>query len=357
MPDSNALRAAALWSWFVALCPQRQLGQPLGELQPVSGDASFRRYFRGETSRGTWILVDAPPAREDCRPFLAVQALLKQGGVQVPAVVGADLQQGFMCLQDFGSELLWPALAAAQGQQDSAVATGLYRRACDQLLLIQRCDASRLPPYDAALLQREVLLFRDWLCQGILELALGAAEQRLLDAVFAQLVQAALEQPTVFVHRDYHSRNLMQLTAGLGVIDFQDAVRGPFSYDLVSLLKDCYIAWPAAQVEQWALDYLARARDAGVVAGLDEQRFLQDFHLMGAQRHLKAAGIFCRLWLRDGKPGYLQDIPRTLGYLAALPAASGPVAEFGPWLQQRVLPGLEQRLQQVLSESARSPTP
>jgi aminoglycoside/choline kinase family phosphotransferase len=348
MSDMNALRGAALWSWFVALCPQHGLGEALGELEPVSGDASFRRYFRGRTPQGSWILVDAPPEREDSRPFLQVQARLAAAGVRVPGVVAADLQQGFMCLEDFGGQLLWPALDAAQQAGDKAAAGRLYGQACAELLKLQLSPAAGLPAYDAALLRREVLLFRDWLCAGILGLQLGAADTALLDAVFDELIQAALAQPQVCVHRDYHSRNLMLLDSGLGVIDFQDAVQGPFSYDLVSLLKDCYIAWPASQVEQWALQYLQQAQTAGLVPAYEPARFLRDFHLMGAQRHLKAAGIFCRLWLRDGKPGYLQDIPRTLGYIAALPAQQGLLGDFGDWLQQRVLPGLEQRLQQAL---------
>ncbi len=350
MSDTNTLRRAALWSWFLSLCPQHELGEALGSIQDVSGDASFRRYFRGVTDRGSWILVDAPPDKEDSRPFLAVQASLQQGGVQVPRVVAADLQQGFMCLQDFGSTLLWPVLEAARLQQDHATAAALYGQAGDELLKIQRCSAQTLPPYDEALLQREVLLFRDWLCQGLLGLELAADERRLLDALFALLIRAALAQPQVFVHRDWHSRNLMVLDSGLGVIDFQDAVHGPFSYDLVSLLKDCYIAWPAASVEQWAVDYLARAHDARIVPAWAERDFLRSFHLMGVQRHLKAAGIFCRLWLRDGKPGYLQEIARTLAYITSLPADHGLSGEFTDWLQQRVLPQLQPAITQSLRQ-------
>jgi aminoglycoside/choline kinase family phosphotransferase len=352
MADSNALRRAALWSWFVSLCPQYKLGEPLGGIQEVSGDASFRRYFRGRTTSGTWVLVDAPPDKEDSRPFLAVQASLFRAGVRVPKVLAADLQQGFMCLEDFGSDLLWPALEQARLRQDTAAAATLYRQAFDELLKIQLCPAQELPPYNEALLQREVLLFQDWLCEGILGLQLGVEDRKLLAAVFAQLVQSALDQPRVYVHRDYHSRNLMLLDAGLGVIDFQDAVHGPFSYDLVSLLKDCYITWPAATVESWALEYLARAVDARIVSGLSEAAFLHSFHLMGAQRHLKAAGIFCRLWLRDGKPGYLQEIPRTLAYISALPVDVGAVGEFRDWLQLKVLPGLEHKLQTALLRPA-----
>lgn len=345
--DVNAQRRAALWSWFVDLCSRQMLGTPHGDIETVSGDASFRRYFRGHSSHGRWILVDAPPDKEDSRPFIAVQASLARGGVQVPDVIAADTTLGFMCLQDFGSDLLWPALEAARLRDDLDAATALYRAAFDQLLKIQRCDAGQPPllPYDAALLQREMLLFRDWLCAGVLDLSLSAADVKLMEAAFGDLVNAALQQPRVYVHRDYHSRNLMLLDAGLGVIDFQDAVHGPFSYDLVSLLKDCYIAWPADTVAAWACEYLQRAHDARIVSGLDETRFLRAFDLMGAQRHLKAAGIFCRLWLRDGKPGYLQEIPRTLGYITALSGHGGSIGEFADWLRQTIMPRLEPALE------------
>jgi aminoglycoside/choline kinase family phosphotransferase len=351
--DFYMLRRAALWGWFVSQCPRHALGKPLGTIQDVSGDASFRRYFRGSSTAGSWILVDAPPDKEDSRPFLSVQAMLERGGVQVPRIVAADLQLGFMCQQDFGAALLWPALEQARLQQDLATAGDLYGRAFVELLKIQRCDAQALPMYDAALLQREVLLFRDWLCQQLLDLQLGGDELRLLDAVFALLIDAALAQPQVFVHRDYHSRNLMLLQDGIGVIDFQDAVQGPLSYDLVSLLKDCYIAWPAASVETWALNYLEHACNAGIAPRQSERAFLRSFHLMGMQRHLKAAGIFCRLWLRDGKPGYLQEIPRTLAYISALPRDSGLCGEFQDWLQGRVLPLLDGCVQNSLNEPRR----
>lgn len=348
--ETNTLRQEALATWFVAQCHALGFGTPAPGIQPVSGDASFRRYFRGASARGNWILVDAPPEKENSRPFLAVQAVLQQGGVRVPQVFAADLEQGFMCLQDFGSDLLWPALEAARLRQDLAAAEALYRQAGDELLKIQRCPAQSLPEYDAALLQREVLLFRDWLCEGIFGLQLTGEDQRLLSALFGLLVESALAQPRVFVHRDYHSRNLMLLESGMGVIDFQDAVHGPFSYDLVSLLKDCYVAWPADSVEGWALDHLARAHDAGIVRGLGEADFLRSFHLMGVQRHLKAAGIFCRLWRRDGKTGYLQEIPRTLAYISALPSDRGLVGEFKDWLQLKILPALEPTLQAALQQ-------
>lgn len=377
MPDINTQRSAALWSWFVALCSSQALGTPQGVthqgaiqgapqgapqgtghrstnhhsgLQVVSGDASFRRYFRAYTERGSWVLVDAPPQREDSATFIAVQQRLQGSGTRVPAVVAVDLEQGFMCLEDFGSELL---LTRLQAQPETA---GLwYHRAFAQLLRIQASASSGkqtqpiLPAYDEALLRREMQLFSDWLCGELLNLQLSTAEQALWEVVQTELVEAALAQPSVVVHRDYHARNLMVLEAdgqepALGVIDFQDAVSGPCSYDLVSLLEDCYIAWPREQVRQWLLEWWAMAE-----TGMEQEAFLRAADLMGIQRHLKAAGIFCRLWLRDGKPGYLQDLPRTLAYITRLDS-SGALREFADFLQARVLPGVQLKLLQLQQE-------
>lgn len=356
MPDSNTQRSAALWSWFLALCEAHALGTPQGTIEPVSGDASFRRYFRGSTAGHSWILVDAPPEHEDSRRFLAVQGLLQGGGVRVPRVLASDLDAGFLCLEDFGGELL---LTRLLDPARPAQALPWYRAAFAELAKIQSCTdrAAALPDYDDALLRREMALFRDWLCQACLALSFSPAEQRLWQALQDLLVSAALAQPRVFVHRDYHARNLMVLDGNaavptLGVIDFQDAVLGPCTYDLVSLLKDCYVAWPAESVRQWALDWLALARSQAALAEryrMDDGAFLQAFDLMGVQRHLKAAGIFCRLWLRDGKPGYLQDVPRTLGYITRI-EATGCLADFQDLLRARVLPAFSAHLQRLQQE-------
>jgi aminoglycoside/choline kinase family phosphotransferase len=363
MIDSSELRSAALWSWFASLCPTLALGLPQGGIQPVSGDASFRRYFRGVTDKGSWILVDAPPEKENSRPFVAVQHSLHAGGVAVPQVLAADLDQGFMCLQDFGSELLLPSLLAIRSEHAGALqdtlAADLYQLAFAQLLLVQRCDPRQppLPLYDRAMLLREMQLFSEWLCKGILQLDFSTEEAALWQAVQECLIASALAQPQVYVHRDYHSRNLMLVPGGLGVLDFQDAVLGPFTYDLVSLLKDCYIAWPAEQVRALALDYLRLAQQNGIASDISAPDFLTDFDLMGVQRHLKAAGIFCRLWLRDGKPGYLQDIPRTLAYITTIPFADATMREFSQWLQTRVLPGLVARLEALGAAAIPDPAP
>lgn len=335
-------RSAALRYWFAELCGRHELGTVSGGIEPVSGDASFRRYFRGRTDRGSWVLVDAPTDKENSEPFLAVQALLARAGVHVPEVIAVEPVQGFLCLEDLGDELLLHRL-----RRDPDQAAQLYRQAFAELLKIQSCEpaGARLPLFDRTRLGNEMELFRDWLCKGLLKLELSAAEHGMLDAVFALLLDSALAEQQVVVHRDFHSRNLMLSGKGLGVIDFQDAVTGPFSYDLVSLLKDCYIAWPADRVSGWALQYLRLADEAGIVRGLEAERFLRDFTLMGAQRHLKAAGIFCRLWLRDGKPGYLVDIPRTLAYIIDAGFGQAKLREFSAWLERRVMPALTHKLE------------
>jgi len=347
-------RTAALQQWYALRSAELAPGGPLGALEMVSGDASFRRYFRARSGKRSWILVDAPPEREDSRPFVAVAASLAAAGVAVPEVIAVDLDQGFMCLEDFGSELLWTHLEAARlDPLVSPSAASLYNSAFAQLLLIQRCPGDHLPPYDAALLLRELRLFSEWFCAGLLGQPLKPAEQSLVEEAFAHLVAAALAQSKVFVHRDYHSRNLMYRPGQApGVLDFQDAVLGPLTYDLVSLLKDCYIEWPRAQVNAWALDYAGQAQQAGILAAFTSADFLRDFDLMGAQRHLKVLGIFSRLWLRDGKAGYLRDIPLTLRYLLAVVVEHAELDSFADWLQSRVVPVLAPALARAMQPAS-----
>ncbi len=283
------------------------------DLRPASADASFRRYFRARTADASYIVMDAPPDKEDMGPFLKVDALLLDMGLHVPQVVAADVGRGFFLLSDLGDEHYLHALNAE-------TAPRVYGDALGALLVIQAQgpQSGQLPAYDKPMLWREMELFRDWLLGKHLGLTLDATHMSLLDRCFELLADAALQQPQVCVHRDFHSRNLM-VTPGHnpGILDFQDAVIGPVTYDLVSLLRDCYIDWPPAQVEAWALGYRELAIQSGVLRAdqSDEQRFLQWFDWMGVQRHLKAAGIFARLYRRDGKDGYLGDIPRTLGYV------------------------------------------
>jgi hypothetical protein len=309
-------------------------------LSPAAGDASFRRYFRvALPGGGTRIAMDAPPAHEDCRPYLHVAAELAAIGLHVPAVEAAAPDLGFLLLEDLGETLYLDVLS-----EDTV--DRLYGDALGALATLQACGPrTGLPPYDAALLDREMALFRDWLAGRLLGLALDAADTARLDRTFATLTATALEQPQVCVHRDYHSRNLMVATPPTpGILDFQDAVVGPVTYDLVSLLKDCYVRWPLARVDDWALGYFELAAQSGVLDGTLEGRFLHWLDLMGTQRHLKAAGIFARLWLRDGKPGYLNDIPRTLGYVVEAAGRRSELADLGELIERRVLPAMAAHL-------------
>lgn len=309
---------------------------PQCEITAASGDASFRRYFRVRDRGASWIVMDAPPEREDCRPFVDIAQAMREMGLNVPAVLAADLEQGLLLLSDLGDRQYLAELAPA-------TATALYRDALAALRRLQQASAedAGLPPYSQELLLDEMALFRDWFLLRHLGLELDGAERAVLDEAFALLAASALEQPVVWVHRDFHSRNLMVVPdANPGILDFQDAVAGPFTYDLVSLLKDCYIAWPAQQVRAWALDYYQRAVADGIIGAVTPERFLHWFERMGVQRHLKAIGIFARLNMRDGKPGYLQDIPRTLDYVLRASAADSGLAAFAALLRERVLPVL-----------------
>jgi N-acetylmuramate 1-kinase len=340
--SSTALfeRQQALQTWTAQQFTSLGLAPLQGDLAAVSGDASFRRYFRGTTADAHYILVDAPPPKEDCTPFVKVAQQLMAAGVRVPCVLAYDLAQGFMCLEDFGNALLWSALESARVEGNYIAAQQYYQRCFEELLLIQQANVtSPLPQYDEALLLREMRLFTEWCCGALLQLTLTPAEHALIEQAFGLLVTSALQQPQVLVHRDYHSRNLMLLDepgSAIGVIDFQDAVIGPWTYDLVSLLKDCYVEWPQAQVREWALLYAQHANAVGILPAVEPAQVLHDFDLMGAQRHIKVLGIFCRLWLRDGKAGYLNDIPLTFRYLQQVMSAQPQFTEFAQFLQTRI---------------------
>lgn len=258
--------------------------------------------------------MDAPPEKEDARPYIAIARRFHALGLNVPRILEQDLERGFLLLSDLGERLYLPQLSEATVER-------LYGDALGALIVLQTGTYTEnaigfLPDYDEALLRRELELFRDWYLGRHLGLALTRPQTRLLDEAFETLIASARAQPQVWVHRDYHSRNLLVTGENNpGIVDFQDAVLGPVTYDLVSLLRDCYIAWPRAQVEDWAKGYHALALQSGIPVGDDDTQFLAWFDLMGVQRHLKASGIFARLYHRDGKPGYLPDIPRTLGYV------------------------------------------
>ena len=324
-------RLRLLEHWLAHTC---RLGD--FSVEPASADASFRRYFRVTLSDGTTrIAMDAPPDKEDSRPFVAIAGMMADAGLHVPEIHAHDLQQGFLLLEDLGAR-------AYLGALNHDAADRLYGDAIDALVRLQtNTPSGRLPAYDRALLLREMQLFPEWLLGRHLGLQLSEAQSRMLDAAFAALVDNALAQPVVCVHRDYHSRNLMVVADNNpGVIDFQDAVAGPITYDLVSLLRDCYISWPAAQLDAWVAYYFGRAQRAGLLDGVDAAGFRTWFDLMGVQRHLKAAGIFARLNHRDGKPGYLDDIPRTLGYVVEAGAHHPASRELAGFVAEKVLPGL-----------------
>lgn len=339
-------RQQLLQDWVVTSLPELNLGHPKGELETVSGDASFRRYFRQFTDSTSYICVDAPPEKEDSHPFVQIARSWYQQGVHVPQVLKVDFEQGFMLLSDLGNDLLWPAL-----NTDSADA--LYELAMDSLLDIQQThiDDYALPAYDAELLDREMALFPEWYLSKHLGMTLTAADQRLLTETFELLRNTAMGQPQVPVHRDYHSRNIMLVdksgSTELGIIDFQDAVMGPFTYDLVSLLRDCYIEWPVESVEQWAHTFFQKAHDRGIAGGQSPQQLMLWFDWMGLQRHIKVAGIFARLNHRDGKAAYLNDIPLTMKYIEQVAAKYDGLSAFHQWLVEKVLPLQAQYEQQT----------
>jgi len=283
--------------------------------------------------------MDAPPELEDCLPFLRVAGYLEAMQLNAARIIEANLDDGFLLLSDLGSRQYLDALL-----DDTATAPELYADAIKALLAMQRRGAayqSQLPPYDDTLLRFELSLFHDWLCGTHLGIEFSDEAEQAWQDCCDLLVANALDQPQVFVHRDYHSRNLMLTTArNPGILDFQDAVEGPLTYDLVSLLKDCYVQWPAGQVWQWALEFY-NGLDRAVRERVDEEQFRRYFELMGAQRHLKAAGIFARLCHRDGKSAYLEDVPRTLSYIAEL-GPRYPELEFViDLIESRVLPGMD----------------
>ncbi|HEX4024925.1 MAG TPA: phosphotransferase [Steroidobacteraceae bacterium] len=336
-----------------------ELKLDLVRLEAASNDASFRRYFRAWGADGhTRVVMDAPPDKEDTAPFLKVAGLLARCDVHVPRVDAVDAARGFVLLEDLGSTQYLVRLRAGVDPQS------LYGDALEALrrIQLQGLQAAReLPPYDRAALEREMALMPEWFCTRHLRLTLDAEDRGVLADTFELLSHAALSQPVVFVHRDYHSRNLMWLPQGNpGILDFQDALAGPITYDLVSLLKDCYIDWPRARVERWVEEYRARlvaqggAADAAGAAGADPREFLRWFDLVGLQRHIKVLGIFARLWWRDGKSGYLADLPRTLQYVRDAAGRYSQLSAFAAWLERRVLPAFGPANAAALTQAAPS---
>ncbi|TXH71517.1 MAG: aminoglycoside phosphotransferase [Thiothrix sp.] len=302
------------------------------QLAPASADASFRRYFRVSKEGKTAIAMDAPPDKENCAPFVDITARLRAAAVAAPELYAKNLFDGFLLLEDFGDTPLLNELSPSN-------ADPLYESAMDTLLRVQQTDIDGLPEYSSEFLRREVDLMPEWFLKTHLGLAAEEIPDKLIENTFTNLINAVLEQPVAFVHRDYHSRNLMLAPENkLGVIDFQDAVWGPVTYDLVSLLRDCYVVWPQQRVKRWALAYHKEAIAEGVLPPIDEVSFLRWFDLMGLQRHLKVLGIFARLNHRDGKSGYLKDLPLTLSYVLTVGSQHPETCRLVEWMRQARIP-------------------
>ena len=320
-PTAPDVRRAALSEWLVKLRPS--YGLELETLRPASADASFRRYFRVNASAASLIAMDAPPDKEDSRPFIHVARLLREAGLNAPQVLEADLGQGFLLLTDLGTTTYLSAL-----NDDSA--TALFDDAMEALVRWQVASRpGELPPYDEALLRRELGLFPDWYVVRHLGHALTDRQAQVLRQAFDRIVASNLAQPAVYVHRDYMPRNLMVASPNPGVLDFQDAVIGPIAYDVASLFRDAFISWEEERVLDWVIRYWQKARRAGLPVRDDFGAFWRDFEWMGLQRHLKVLGIFARINYRDGKPHYLADTPRFVSYVRAVTRRYDELAPLG----------------------------
>jgi hypothetical protein len=334
-------RASELYRWIKA-----QISLVLTDFQMISGDASFRRYFRITYNHGSLIAVDAPPKYENIPAFVAVAKGLKRSGLIVPEIVATDFEQGFMLLSDLGDEQLL-------NQLNPSNVDIWYQQALQDLVKLQKTQDFKdfsLPQYDRVLLMQEMNLMPQWFLQQYLSMEISTAEQKQLVKLFDRLCELALSQPQVTTHLDYHSRNLMVLPQQkLAIIDFQDAVLGAVSYDLISLIKDCYIKWPVQKVDGWMRDYHQMLIQAEVenLPEIDEFIFLAD--AMGLQRHIKVLGIFARLYQRDGKPQFLEDLPLTLEYIVETCERYAEFNQFGDWMKQKIMPKFNHK-QQSLKE-------
>lgn len=329
-------RLELLRDWLVALAPEHDLH--VETLRPASADASFRRYFRIDAGAASLIAMDAPPDKEDVRPFIHVARLLRDAGLNAPQVLARDVARGFLLLTDLGTTTYLEALNAG-----GADANALFADATDALIRWQLASREgELPPYDRALLERELMLFPDWYVARHLGVTLSERQRETLEAAFRRILASNLAQPAVYVHRDYMPRNLMVATPNPGILDFQDAVYGPIAYDLASLLRDAFISWDEERVIDWAVRYWEKARRARLPVRDDFGEFYRDLEWMGLQRHLKVLGIFARINYRDGKPHYLADTPRFIGYVRAVTQRYGELAPLARLIDE--LEGVEVRV-------------
>jgi N-acetylmuramate 1-kinase len=329
--DASDSRLALLTRWVVD-----DLGFAGGRIEPASADASFRRYFRLTRGADSYIIMDAPPDKEALEPFVSVARALLGLGLNVPVILARNMPAGLLLLSDLGTRLYLEELNAGRDVER------LYTEALEALVRLQTRGAEAahtLPPYDRAALRREMELMPEWFLARHLEQPAAAEARAMLDRLFGLLEQCALAQPATFVHRDYHSRNLLvSVEANPGILDFQDAMRGAITYDAVSLLKDCYIAWPREQMSRWLLAYRERLLAAGFPLGVEEPEFMRWFDLMGLQRHIKVLGIFARLYYRDGKSGYLKDLPRVLAYVRDAARRYPETEEFARYIDTHIDP-------------------
>lgn len=318
-------RATARLAWT-----RRALDDDALTLEPASADASFRSYWRTHHHGHSWIVMDSPPAQEDPRPWLAIGARLAAAGLHVPKVAAQDLQQGFLLIEDLGSRLYLTELNEANADK-------LYGDAMDALLAMQtKVACEDLPPFDHTVLVNGLEVMPTWFLERHLGHMPSCEEWDVLEAAFDVIIRNALAQPRCFVHRDYHSRNLLAVGENNpGIIDFQGALHGPLAYDLASLLRDAYIAWPRGRVEGWVESYRLRLRQAGVIGvEIDAARFLRWFDLTGLHRHVRVLGQFYRLWYRDGKPGYLKDVPQVYRYVIEVARSYPELAGFAALLER-----------------------
>jgi N-acetylmuramate 1-kinase len=354
----NDARLSLIQSWLT-----RDLQWRVGRISVASADASFRRYFRvsrGDVDPSAWapkadtlIVMDAPPGKEDIAPYLKVTALLEQAGAHVPHVHAFDAQRGFIVMEDLGDTQYLSLLKTGRGV-DKLYGDALATLANIQVRALKA--AQTLEPYDRAHLEFELSQMPEWFLTRHLGLELTPEERAMVTVTNEVLINEAQIQPQVFVHKDFHSRNLMVLPEGKngpGVIDFQDARRGPIGYDLVSLLKDCYISWSRERVERWVKGYRRVLGNLGANVGDSEYQFLRWFDLIGVQRHVKVLGVFARLWHRDGKIGYLDDLPLVMSYVLDACRRYPELVEFGRWLEWRVAPQLAAATQRQKDKAAR----
>jgi len=328
IPWADPARQAAFSQWLERVAPRHGLRPQT--LEPASADASFRRYFRVAGGGATFIVMDAPPPQEDVRPFVHVAGLLAQAGLHAPPILECDDTRGFLLLGDLGRQPYLDALRDASAAQ----ADRLMRDAIGALVQLQaRVDARSLPPYDEALLARELALFPDWCVAREFGLAWSDAQRAEWDKVCRLLLDSALAQPTVAVHRDWMPRNLMVADPNPGILDFQDAVRGPISYDVASLLRDAFVSWDEEREIDWAARYWEQARSAALPVPEDFGEFWRALEWMGLQRHLKVLGIFCRLKHRDGKPAYAADLPRFFAYATKVALRYRPLQPLLPLME------------------------